>query len=153
MTSGRNPMDRFTIRSCKCSGKVDSTQLLDFSAATVTIEAPRQFAHSTSIPASRNTREASSSAFRIVSQGTAASLCTEIVTPTAALGPTLASPGDPANTSNSPNPIHIHSLFPFTALTSTVSPKIGRGRKYLNAGGIARFPIPGNALTLAASNG
>src|SRR5882762_6038749 len=87
MTFGDNPTDRFTIRSCKCSGKIDSPQLLGFSASTVSPETTWQFIHSTSIPACRNTREASSSAPRIVPHGTATSLCTEIVTTMGVIGP------------------------------------------------------------------
>src|SRR6266403_20756 len=153
MTFGDNPTDRFTIRSCKCSGKIDSPQLLGFSASTVSPETTWQFIHSTSIPACRNTREASSSAPRIVPHGTATSLCTEIVTTMGVFGTTLAFTGTPAIASTRPNPIHFLRLLPLTALTSTVSPKIGQGRKYLNAGGIARFAITGNGLTQAASNG
>ena len=128
-------------------------QLLDFCAPNVSSEGAWQFTHSTSIPASRNTREASSSAPRITRQGTATSLCTEIVTITGLLGATLAFAGTPDIANTKPKPIHFHSLVPLTALTSTVSPKIGHARKCLNAGGIARFPIPGNGLSQIASNG
>lgn len=125
MTPERNPTECFTIRNCKCSRKIASPQRLGFSTSMVPSEPTRQFTHSTLIPASRNTREASSSAPRIVPHDTAASLCTEIVTMIGRFSTTLAFAGIPAVATTKPNTIDFLSPFRLTALTSTVSPKIG----------------------------